>query len=249
MEYVAERLGTKQAQSKAFLGTLLNELRKRFLHASGNTLVGMLSTLQAGVAESHMAVYFNNPAEERLAVRWGASGAVPRTVNGDYLSVVNDNLGAHKDNFFLQTDVSTTIRRLSSGVLEQTVQIHWIMPAVAHGWLVVPYTGWNDVYVPKGSHLVSATVMPGSKIRVGTNQSLNKTVFGMRLDIPARTSLKVPPTTAQETLVYTLPKDTNPRRILIQKQPGVFGQTLSVQDGGLHVSYYQTRTLTLTLPG
>jgi len=248
MEYVAERLGTTQAQSKAFLGTLLNELRVRFLHASGSKLVGLLSTLEAGVAESHMAVYFNNPAQERLAVRWGASGQVPRTVDGDYLSVVNDNLGAHKDNFFLQTSITTTLQPLANGRIEETTKIHWTMPAVAHGWLVVPYTGWNDVYVPKGSHLISATVMPGSKIRVGVNQSMNKTVFGMRLDIPARTSLSVPPTTANETIVYTLPKGTNPRKILIQKQPGVFGQTVTVNDGTLHTTYYQTRTLHLTLP-
>ncbi len=248
MEYVAERLGTGQAKSKAFLGTLLNELRTRFLHSSGRKLVSMLSVLQSGVAESHMAVYFNSPAEERLSVRWGASGEVPRTVDGDYLSVVNDNLGAHKDNFFLETQIRTKLTPLRDGRIEETTHVHWIMPAVAHGWLVVPYTGWADVYVPKGAHLLSATVMPGSRIRVGVNQSMNKTVYGMRLDIPARTSLKVPPTTANETLVYLLPAGTNPRRIMIQKQPGVFGQTLSVSDAAFNATYYQTRTLTLRLP-
>jgi len=200
------------------------------------------------VAESHMAVYFNSPAEERLSVRWGASGEVPRTVDGDYLSVVNDNLGAHKDNFFLETQIRTKLTPLRDGRIEETTHVHWIMPAVAHGWLVVPYTGWADVYVPKGAHLLSATVMPGSRIRVGVNQSMNKTVYGMRLDIPARTSLKVPPTTANETLVYLLPAGTNPRRIMIQKQPGVFGQTLSVSDAAFNATYYQTRTLTLRLP-
>lgn len=248
LEYVAERLGAADAKSKVFLGTLTNELRGRFLHASPAELVRLLSTVWANVTERHLAVYFNNPAEERLGTHWGLSNEIPRTVNGDYFSLVNDNLGAHKDNFFLETAITTSLVTKPSGLLQQTVHIQWTMPAVAHGWLVVPYLGWADVFVPSGAHLISATVMPGSRIRVGTNTSLNKTVYGMRLDIPARTSLRVPPTTASETLVYTLPKGTNPHRLMVQKQEGVYGQTITITDGSFHQTYYQTQNLELKLP-
>lgn len=248
LEYLAERVGSRQAKQKLFLGALFNELRARLLHASGSSLMGLLTTLEAGVTQGHLAFYFNAPPEQRLAVRWGASGQVPQHVQGDYLCVVNDNLGAHKDNFFLQTTISTSLVRQTDGLERQTTQIRWTMPAVAHGWLVVPYIGWIDVYVPKGAHLISAEVMPGSKIRIGVNQGINKTVYGMRLYLPARTSLSAPPTTASETLVYTLPRGINPHRLLIQKQPGVFGQTITVKDGPMRHSYYQTQSLHLRLP-
>ncbi len=248
LEYVAERLAVRQAQDKAFLGTLMSELRSRFLHASGGLLTAMLGVLQEGLKAGHMAFYFNNPREEALARQWGAAGNVPKHVGGDYLSVVNDNLGAHKDNFFLQTSVSTSITHVANGSVQQTTTMRWTMPKVSHGWLVVPYYGWIDLYVPYGSKLVSAAITPQTGVRVTQNRSLNKTLLGFRVYIPSRSSLSAPAPSASATLVYTLPPGTNVHRLTIQKQPGMFAQTVTVNDGAYHQSFYQTQNLRLGLP-
>lgn len=246
MEYLAERLGATAAHKKAFLGTLVDDLRHRFLTAKGHDLLTMVGTLKEGTTDGHLAVYFNQPRLERLAEHWGWAGTIIRNPDADYLDVVNDNLGGHKDNFYLETHITTDIRKVD-GRVQETTAIHWIMPRVAGGWLVVPYYGWVNVYVPFGSRLISAQNSGHDGPHIVEDRHLNKTVFGMRLNIAGRPSPSAPPTTAEETLVYDLPAGVPTHRLVVQKQPGVEGQTLTVIDGKHQASYFQTRTMTLPL--
>lgn len=248
MEYLAERLGVSAAHKKAFLGTLVRDLRHRFLGAKGHDLLTMVRTLQEGTVDGHLAVYFNSPGLERLAEHWGWAGTVIRHPGGDYLQVVNDNLGGHKDNFYLETHVVTSLKPVGRRT-QETTQITWTMPKVAGGWLVVPYYGWVNVYVPYGSRLISARNSGQDGPHVVQDRHLEKTVFGMRLNIAGRPSPSAPPTTAEETLVYDLPAGVPTSRLVVQKQPGMEGQALTVIAGGHAVSYFQTRTMTISLTG
>lgn len=248
MEYIAERSGLPSNSRKAFIGLMMKDLIHRVLHSHSSTMAKVVHTVQQSLNQKLLMFYFNNSKAESFVNRYHWGGTMDTNVPGDYLSVVDANLGGHKDNYFMQYHVTTTITRQSNGQYQQTVTMQWTNPHVANGWLVVPYQSWLRVYTPNGSSLLGMSGDINGYTEVYTNNTVNKTVFGNHVSLPGRTSLSEPPAVGSMTVSYLLPAGTNMHTLTIQKQPGVRSEIFTVNMGSYHKTFNLTQDTVLHLP-
>ncbi len=246
MEYIAERSHLSAGSKKKFIGTMIHFILHKVAHAPVPVL---LRTFQGGyqsLNQKNVLFYFNNPQLEAMAKSHNWAGTVDSHVHGDYLEVVDDNLGGHKDNFYMHYHITSRIQKIGSRY-RQTTTVTWTNTGIFDNWLVVPYSSWVRFYVPYGSRLIS--LKGGDAVtQAYTNAQLHKTVFGNHLTMPARLNKHQPPTTQSMTATYWLPKDINMSRYVIQKQPGIQVDHETVIVNGHHLkpfNLYTDKTISL----
>ncbi len=245
MENIAENMNLPLNQRKLFIGTLMKELLHNVLHGSVSTRIKVAETVGESLRHEQLMFYFNNPQAEHFVVQQGWGGVIPRQVHGDFVEVVDENLMGHKDNYWMHESYDVNIRTINGRNLE-TVTIHWMEPAISvpkPPYLVVPYHSWVTVFAPRGSHFVSMTGTASggngaggginSYIQASTDPTLNKTEFGAHMNLPARTRKSQPPARGTVVATFWLPRRVNIHRILVQKQPGLRAEPVTVTVNGV----------------
>ncbi|PSR20518.1 MAG: hypothetical protein C7B45_14550 [Sulfobacillus acidophilus] len=245
MEMMAEGEALSPILRKLFIGTMMKELMDKVFHGHISELLKVAGTFSEGLAHEHVMFYFNNQAAEKLVAEHDWGGIIPAHVNGDFVEVIDENLLGHKDNYWMHEwyDVNITTE---DGKNLETVTIHWLEPALvvdAPPYLVVPYHSWVSVFAPVGSDLISMTGTASggdgaggginSYIQQTTDPTLNKVEFGAHMDLPGRTSKSQPPSTGTVVVKFWLPSSVNIHRILVQKQPGLKGEPVTVTVNGV----------------
>ena len=251
MEYLSEKAGFPGPQRKAFIGIMLRDLLSKVMHAHGSTLSSIIGTVSGALNQKLVTLYFNNPAEERFVAKYNWGGIIPAQVphHGMYLQVVDENIGGHKDNYYLREAVNTTVVQNASGQKIATTKITWTNPAIYNDWTVVPYQAYIRVYAPMGSQYLGMIGENEYDSGAVNNSTENKTWFGGHITMPVRMSKSDPPTTYTMTVTYALPAGTNLHTWLIQKEPGVLSQYETINVGRIHYSFNMTRDTLLTLSG
>ncbi len=249
MEYLAELAPyPRPGLDKQFLGVLAHDLVTRIVHGSTHLKLQVLQSLKTALARKWILLYFNNPSEEQWVEHFGWGGQVIRHTHGaNYLQVVDENLGGHKDNFFLKEQVSTQIEQAAPHTYIQITTVTLVNPALYNGWMVVPYSGLVRLYVPRGAQLVSLQGSAGFS-QNHVNPTLNKSVFGGFIVMGARRSLKDPPATGSLTVTYRLPFHSLPRRLILQEQPGSRSVPVTITIGTFHRRVVLRHDMTIVLP-
>jgi len=111
------------------------------------------------LATKEIQLYFTNPTLEKLSVDQGWSGQWPQTFNGDFLGVVEANLGGMKSDRYIKrfvTDHVTMSENPETGgmdlVSDVTVDIeHYGIDNIP---LSGAYTGFYRIYIPRGATLL-----------------------------------------------------------------------------------------------
>lgn len=258
MEYMAEGEALPPNLRKLFIGTMMKELMHDVFHSHLSEMLKVAGTISLGLRHEHVMLYFNNPRAENLVAKQGWGGIIPQNVNGDFVEVVDENLLGHKDNYWMHESYSVNITTEHGQNLE-TVTIHWVETGIDTGlppYLVVPYHSWVTVFAPPGSSLVSMTGTAAggdgagggidSYVQVTADTVLNKQEFGAHMNLPARTSSSQPPATGTVVTQFWLPKGVNIHHILLQKQPGLKVEPVTVTVNGVtqHVMLNSQQWLT-----
>ena len=230
MEDMAEGQGLPDNVRKKFIGTMMKALFHEVMNSHGQELARVLRTVNLSLNRKFIVLNFNNPQAEALVRRYHWGGVMDRYVAGDYLSVVDENLLGHKDNYRMSYHLVTKLTKVGSRY-RQTTSMSWRDPAVDNGWLFVPYRSWVRFYVPLGSQLISISGVDGIPYEDYVNTTVNKTVFGGHVNLPDRTSNSQPIATHTVTVTYWLPAGLSPTELTVQLQPGVNHQRLTVIRG------------------
>jgi hypothetical protein len=233
MEYMAEGQGLPNNVRKKFIGTMMRTLLHDVLHSRGQELARVLRTVQSSLNNKYILLNFDNRRDEALVKRYDWGGIMDRRTTGDYLSVVDENLLGHKDNYLMGYHIFTSIKQIGSRY-QETASITYRNSAVDNGGLFVPYRSWVRFYVPVGSDLISMTGTSGIPVQDYIDTSVNKTVFGGHEELPGRSSPTAPLATNTVTATYWLPPGVSMQQLTVQLQPGVNHQTLTVADGAFH---------------
>ncbi len=245
MEYLSEKdKEIPNDKRKAFIGVMLHDLMHRLFHESPAELLRVAGTVDTALNQKLLLLYFNNPHAEALVNRYDWGGEIPTTFDGNYLEEVDENLGGHKDNYYLQEAVSSTVVRDGSQY-EETVEIHWTNPGLYNDWTVVPYQAYVRVYVPPNASLVGVNG-EDAYFSDYENPTENKNVFGGEFKMGVRKHASDPPATWTMKITYLLPGSTNVDRYLIQKEPGVVSQLETVDVLGHRVQFKLTHDTVLT---
>ena len=155
-EEVQAARAARASNPKNILSEAAPELIDR-ISSDAASSVKLFEFLQSWIAKKDVLVFFREPEFQSFAVAYGASGEtfVPAvTWNGDYLAIVNANIGGGKSDRFMKETVTLQSQVGSDGVVTNHVAF-----ARAHEgrgeawWYAVPNESYLKIFVPLGTRL------------------------------------------------------------------------------------------------
>jgi hypothetical protein len=159
----------------------------------------------------NIMVYFSDSELESLAqsVHW--DGKVSTDWSGDYLMLVDANMGAMKTDYYIKREINYELD-LTQEKPTVTLNVTYKNTATYGDWRTSDYHAYLRAYVPKGSTFVERKMVGYPNI----GEEFGKTYFGMIVHVLIHGQ-------TDGMVKYTLPDnfDINNYKLLIQKQSGV----------------------------
>lgn len=146
----------EENKPKAFIGDLAPILLERAITKTGDDFLQILDFANHGLTERHLQIFFTNDELQRKILNKGWGGQIKWT-NGDYLMVVDTNLGGGKTDGVISQQIDLKIKIDRTGIITNTVTINRTHQGIPNNL----FNGVNNVdylrlYVPKGSELLFA---------------------------------------------------------------------------------------------
>jgi hypothetical protein len=205
--------GPQGYKGKSFLAQGAKAIMAQVFSAGPGKWPDLLQVLGWGCQSRSLQIYLHDAAAQRFADDHGCGGQV-RPTPGDSLMVVDSNLGATKDDFWMKRSFTLQLELAPDGTVRHTLRIRYY-DLTDHGRLTewVPYLGWLRVYLPSTASVVSIN---GAKLDIATD--LGQRVVEGWVRVPFSTTTDV-------TIVYNLGAsviDTKSHRLTLhwQKQAG-----------------------------
>ncbi|NCN99887.1 DUF4012 domain-containing protein [Candidatus Falkowbacteria bacterium] len=209
---------------KAVINELISELQKKLSALSSSRWRDLFSLVSNNIDAKNIQVYFSQEDRENLVKRLGAGGEVKNS-DGDYLLVVDANLGAFKSDVAVKKNIYYFVTK-NSNSLQASLRLSYRHEG-AFDWRTTRYRSYTRVYAPLGSKFVSLQGLDESTrdLKVVDDKGLNKTVFGFFLTVEPGTDREI-------VLDYQLPdniyKLTTPYQLLVQNQAGNRIESLNI---------------------
>lgn len=141
---------------KQFLSDSIPLILSRLEHMSESQSIALLRTLVAGVSKRDLQLFITKPSEQQKLSHLGLSGELIKT-DGDYLSIVDSNVGGNKSDGAVHMRVSQTVTFRGREHGETVVRLERIHTAISSNeFLGGKNRSYIRFYVPRGSTLVSA---------------------------------------------------------------------------------------------
>jgi hypothetical protein len=214
---------------KDFMGDLATAARARL--ESGQIDFGLLAqALYSSLQEKHVLVAVNDPATSALLAEAGWSGVIDPG-DGDFLLVVDSNVGWNKVNGVVQRNTNYTVTPRPDGSAWVDLELVYRHQGEASDVLCVHEASYGDSYedmvrrcyfnyvrvlAPAGAQLRSAEGFDSAEVVVRPGER-GATQFAGNLVLP-------PGKTASLRLSYELPAgllDADVYNLRVQKQPGI----------------------------
>lgn len=146
----APALGEKPWQEwwqhrKDVMGDVLGAVLSRF--STGEVdWPNLLQALLGALEEKHILLYVNHPKAQATVARLGWDGALRPPAQGDYLMVVDTNVGFNKVNAVVQEAITYTVRLDGTGGAEAELTIHYFHGATKPITTCVQEARYGDSY-------------------------------------------------------------------------------------------------------
>ncbi|MFH1631803.1 MAG: DUF4012 domain-containing protein [bacterium] len=142
---------------KQFIADLAPILLERLEAADMPTMLAVLDLIGTGLVQKDAQLYFDNNTLQAKMEELGWSGSIKQT-SGDYLLVVDSNLGGGKTDTIIDQNIDLQIDVDEDGTITNTLTVSKEHRGLANAL----FEGQNNVdymriYVPRGSTLVSAS--------------------------------------------------------------------------------------------
>ena len=156
-EIVELEYDREENKPKAFIGDLAPILIDRAMSGEPEDFLTLLDRVDAGLRSRDIQIYFSNDALERSVLDLGWGGEMKAT-DGDYLMLVNTNLGGGKTDGVIGERVNLAVSVDEQGGITNTVTV----TRTHFGESGASFSGVNNVnyarlYVPQGATLLSAS--------------------------------------------------------------------------------------------
>ncbi len=182
---------------KAFIGDLAPILLDRIAKADMQTFLEVLDLVGSSFEQKNIQLYFTNDNLQAAVQDLGWSGAMKQT-GGDYLMVVNTNLGGGKTDAVIDQNIDVDVTVDEDGSVTNTLTI----TKVHHGIANALFSGRNNVdylrlYVPEGSELVSVdgfeappeSAFETSDVPLGVDEDLQLAMSAVDKDVQSGTDV------------------------------------------------------------
>jgi hypothetical protein len=173
---------------------------------------------QRELKNKDIMLHFEDAELQAAVALAGWSGEVDQGWSGDYLMIVDANLGALKSNYFIKREMEYEVD-LTGEVPTAYLRLKYTHTAQIGDWRTSDYHSYLRIYAPKGSKLLERKMVSYPNIQ----EELNHTSFGFIFHAIM----------GQETLAeikYELPKEIKESyHLLVQKQSGVESIPLKIK--------------------
>ena len=205
---------------KAILGPLVNSVVSNALAQPKEKVPSLFNAFLSNVQQKHIMFYMFDDKTQKAVEAFNIAGRI-RETEGDYLTIVDANLGGRKSNLYVTQEVEDKIS-VSGDKIRHELVITYKNPQKHDGWLNSVLPNYMRVYVPKGSKLIDGSGVIGD---IETAEDLGKAVFQGFFELRPEGVVKV-------NLTYEVPKKGEGYRYLIQQQPGKLPGHYSIKFGG-----------------
>lgn len=241
--------GIPESERKAIVGDLSTALMMRLNTLSPYELRDVAKLIRRNLDEKHILLYDTDSAVERLVVARNWDGGV-RRVNGDYVLVVETNLGSLKTDPVVARSIDYAVSIRSDGKYVATARVTY-RHAGTFNWKTTRLRNYVRIYTPEGSRLVNWSGFTGNGSRqptapLSTAVELNKTVFAGFVSIE-------PGETRTISVSYLLPDRVvrtvdgiSTYSLYMQKQPGASTHTMRIQGPSVPATEWSPRSLGVT---
>lgn len=211
LENYSQIIEKGEADRKAILGTLMQQILARSLGASTEKLPEFINAGVKLAQSKHIMFYMHDgPTQQALSgLNW--TGEIKQS-QGDYLHINDSNFAGGKSNLYVTQDVLLEIDTQGSEI-KHKLTINYKNPQPYNTWLNGINRDYVRIYVPIGAKLESSK---GSDEKVTTiEEELGKVVFEAFIQVRPQNSRSL-------NFEYSTPKGAMGKQypILIQKQPG-----------------------------
>ena len=212
-------------QKRSFLTILGSKLLEKMFSLPKDKLPSLLAETEKSLDEKHLLISLNDGALNEVLKEKNWSGQVV-PVEGDYLYVVNSNLGGTKANYFVKNNVDYEISSMTrDGVLRANLKLTYTHTGESMAWPGGPYKDHVRVLVQKGAKLTGAefigaagkTVDVFKDIGVGRPNGYDVFSYDIVVNPKEAVSLVLKYDLAENLNVT---KDKSSYSLYVQKQPG-----------------------------
>jgi hypothetical protein len=229
-KYADQPVAYEKDNRKGIIGVLMSQMMSKTFSAPKNTWPGLIGTILSSLQQKDILIYLKDAKSQNAVERVNFAGRV-YDYSGDYLSIIEANLGGAKSNLYIQENVKQQIKKDKNN-LNETLTIDYKYPRRGdncslerQGGLCLAglYKDWIRIYVPKGAKLIKSS---GAEVPFKASEDLDKTVFEGFFTVR-------PEGTAKLVVEYSVPlKVDSQYKLLIQKQPGNPGHSYEIEAFG-----------------
>lgn len=207
----------RKAAFKELIVAVLDKLTKNNIWQLNNLKDLLIQELE----QKNLILFFYDQELQEEINKLGWSAQVNKDFAGDYLMIVEANLGARKSNYFVQRSIDYFLD-FDGEKPQARLRITFQHKGQQNDWFSHDYQSYLRIYVPEGSWLTDTS---GFDSQTEFSKDLGKTVFGQWIRVPTGTEKTI-------EFTYTLPasiKKESDYKILIQKQSGIDQIPIKIQ--------------------
>jgi nucleoside-diphosphate-sugar epimerase len=219
-------------QKRSFLTILGSKLLEKLFTMPKEKFPLLLGELDSSLKQKHFLVYFMNNQFNAFLKGKGWDGGLAET-DGDYLYVVNSNLGGTKANYYVKNKMSYEISSMTrDGLLRANLYLDYSHTGKDSAWPGGPYKNYLRVLSQNGSKLTGAKIIREGvaeedifkTVVISKEGNFNSFELGFTLD---------PSKSVRVVLSYDLPQNLSITKEAVdyslywQKQPGTEGDPYS----------------------
>lgn len=212
-------------QKRQFLTVLGGKLMETLFVQTDERAPNILNTLLDSLKKRHISLYIPEGMLGNLIKEEGWDGSLVDT-NGDYLQVVNANLGGTKSNYYVKNNISYHIvSKTRDGLLRAELHLNYNHTGTDESWPGGPYTDYVRVLTQKGARLTDAEI----KYESGLGENIYNQIVTDKVGRYSsfETSFVLQPSSKVELVFYydlpeelSITKDQKNYSLVWQKQAG-----------------------------
>jgi len=216
---------------KEIVGPLMNTILKNALGQPKDKLPQLFTAAWNSVTEKHVLFYMFDERAQSAIETFGIAGRVSE-YHGDYLKIVDANLGGRKSNLYVTQEVNQEIQIDKEGFVTKVLNITYQNPKDYDGWLNSVLPNWTRIYLPKGTEVVE---VDGFEDIGDTYEEFGKFVISGGFELRPKGIKRI-------RVKYKLPfRFQEEYKLLIQKQAGLDAPLYSISLGrDSHEFYLRT---------
>lgn len=212
-------------QKRSFLTVLTTKLLEKVFSLPKEQFASLASEIFKSLNEKHFLVYLTDNPLNSLLEQQNWNGGIVKT-DGDYLYVVDSNLGGTKANYFVKESIDYEVSSLTrDGLLRAVLKINYNHTGEDIAWPGGPYKDYVRVLVQKGSKLTGAEFIKADGTsedifaKVDVREYIGREVFSYGIEVNPKEAVSL-------VLKYDLPessiisKENSNYSLYVQKQPG-----------------------------